>query len=619
MNTNKKKRNHLRDYTAESILFMRRACISFIIIIILIMILITHLYNLQVIKHDNYKTLSNENRIKLVPIPPNRGIIYDRNGIPIAVNRTVYQLELMPEKIINIETIFNELRDLINLTDEDITNFKKERKYSRAFTYIPLKTSLNEIQVARFSVNQYRFPGVEIKSYQRRYYPYGPTLSHIIGYVAKMNDKDITRLENNGLIKNYTATNDIGKLGIERYYENMLHGKTGYEEVEVNSHGKVIRHIHEEAPHAGKDIYLTIDLNLQIKIEKLLKNSRAAVVVIDPRNAEILALISKPSYDPNLFVNGIPNKDYQALLKNPNHPLINRTTQGLYPPASTVKPFIAVAALSENIITANYTIIDPGWWQLPNSEKRYRDWKKRGHGQLNVIRAIIESADTFFYQISYDMGIDRISTWMQKFGYGHYTGIDLAEERSGIMPTREWKQKKYQKPWYQGDTISIGIGQGYWTTTPIQMAKALTILINNGTIKIPHLLYGTKLGDQMIPYKNKKYLKINNIHTPFWELAKEGMYGVANSSNGTAYKYFTNTSYKAAVKTGTAQIFSYETYNTHKLAEHLRDHKLMIGFAPYKNPTVSVAIILENGGTGSDIGNLVRNIFDYVLLDKDTN
>ncbi|WMY96921.1 MAG: peptidoglycan DD-transpeptidase MrdA [Arsenophonus sp.] len=619
MNANKKKRNHLRNYTAESTLFMRRAFISFSIIMILVIILITNLYNLQIIKHNDYKTLSNENRIKIVPIPPTRGIIYDRNGIPIALNRTVYQLELMPEKITNIKKIFSELRNLINLTDEDIENFKKERKYSRAFSYIPLKTSLNEIQVARFSVNQYRFPGVEIKSYQRRYYPYGETLSHIIGYVAKINNKDIKHLENNGLIKNYTATHDIGKLGIERYYENILHGKTGYEKVEVNSHGKKIRQLYEQTPYAGKNIYLTIDLDLQMKIEQLLTNNRAAVVVTDPRNAEILALISKPSYNPNLFVNGISHKDYQALLKNPNHPLINRTIQGLYPPASTVKPFIAIAALSENIITTNYTIFDPGWWKLPNSEKRYRDWKKIGHGKLNVIRAIIESADTFFYQISYDMGIDRISNWMQKFGYGKYTGIDLAEESLGIMPTREWKQKKHKKPWYHGDTIPIGIGQGYWITTPIQMAKALMILINNGIVKIPHLLYGTKLGDTMIPYKQKKNLKINNVHTSFWELAKEGMYGVANASNGTAYKHFMNTSYKAAVKSGTAQIFSYETYNKKKLAEHLRDHKLMIGFAPYQNPIVSVAIILENGGTGLNIGDLARNIFDYALLNKYTH
>lgn len=614
----KKKRTPFRDYTAESTLFVRRALIAFIIIVILVSILIANLYHLQVVRHEDYQTRSNDNRIKLVPVPPSRGIIYDRNGIPLALNRTFYQLEVIPEKIPNLTELLAQLRDVVDLTDDDIANFKKERKRSRRFTSIPLKTSLDEVQVARFAVNQYRFSGIEVKGYQRRYYPYGSALTHVIGYVAKINDKDIERLENNDLLKNYTATHDIGKLGIERYYENILHGKTGYEEVEVNSRGKVIRQLHEQAPQAGKDIYLTIDLNLQIKIEKLLTTSRAAVVVTDPRNGEVLALVSTPSYDPNLFVNGISNKDYQALLNNPNRPLINRTTQGLYPPASTVKPFMAVAALSENIITANSTIFDPGWWQLPNSEKRYRDWKKWGHGRLNVVRAIIESADTFFYQVAYDMGIDRISDWMQKFGYGHYTGIDLAEERSGIMPTREWKLKRYKKPWYQGDTIPVGIGQGYWTTTPIQMVKALVTLINDGTVKIPHLLYGTKLGNAMLPYEQKEHIQIGDIHSDFWKLAKEGMYGVANAPNGTARRNFANTPYKAAVKSGTAQVFSYETYNASKLAEHLRDHKLMIGFAPYQKPTVSVAIILENGGAGPAVGDLVRNILDYVLLGKKT-
>ncbi len=612
----KKKRTHFRDYAAEYTIFIRRTLIAFIIIVILVSILIANLYHLQIVRHEDYQTRSNDNRIKLVPIPPNRGIIYDRNGIPLALNRAFYQLEIIPEKTSNLTELLTQLRDVVDLTDDDIVNFKKERKRSGCFTSIPLKTSLDEEQIARFAVNQYRFPGIEIKSYQRRYYPYGSTLTHVIGYVAKINNKDIERLENDGLIKNYTATHDIGKLGIERYYENILHGKTGYEEVEINSQGKVIRQLHEEPLQAGNDIYLTIDLNLQIEIEKLLTNSRSAVVVTDPRNGELLALVSTPSYDPNLFIKGISNKDYQALLDNPNRPLINRTIQGLYPPASTVKPFMAVAALSENIITVNSTIFDPGWWQLPNSEKRYRDWKKWGHGRLNVVRAIIESADTFFYQIAYDMGIDRISNWMQKFGYGQYTGIDLAEERLGIMPTRKWKQKRYKKSWYQGDTIPVGIGQGYWTTTPIQMAKALVTLINDGTVKIPHLLYGIKLGNAMLPYEQKNYIQIGDINLEFWKLAKEGMYGVANASNGTALRSFVNTHYKAAVKSGTAQVFSYETYNASKLVEHLRDHKLMIGFAPYRNPTISVVIVLENGSLELEIGDLVRNIFDYVLLGK---
>lgn len=332
----------------------------------------------------------------------------------------------------------------MDLTDEDIANFEKERKRSRRFTSIAVKTPLTEVQVARFAVNQFRFPGIEVKGYQRRFYPYGSALTHVIGYVSKINDKDVERLDKEGILANYAATHDIGKLGIERYYESVLHGKTGYEEVEVNNRGRVIRQLHEQPPQAGKDIYLTLDLHLQTYIEQLLSGSRAAVVVTDPRTGGILALVSNPSYDPNLFVDGISNKDYQGLLNDPNRPLINRATQGVYPPASTVKPYIAVSALSAGVITKNTSLFDPGWWQLPGSEKRFRDWKKWGHGRLNVTKALEESADTFFYQVAYDMGIDRLSSWMSKFGYGEYTGIDLSEERAGLMPTREWKQKRHK-------------------------------------------------------------------------------------------------------------------------------------------------------------------------------
>ncbi|NHB88661.1 peptidoglycan DD-transpeptidase MrdA [Photorhabdus tasmaniensis] len=610
----KNKRTPFRDYTAESALFARRALVAFIVILVLTGVLVANLYHLQITRHEDYQTRSNENRIKLVPIAPSRGIIYDRKGTPLALNRTIYQLEIVPEKVEHLEQTLNDLRDVIDLTDEDIANFEKERKRSRRFTSIPLKTSLDHIQVARFAVNQYRFPGLEIKGYQRRFYPYGSALTHIIGYVAKINDKDVERLDKEGILPNYAATHDIGKLGIERYYESVLHGRTGYEEVEVNNRGRVIRQLHEQPPQAGQDIYLTIDLELQIYIEKLLTTSRAAVVVSDPRNGEILALVSNPSYDPNLFVNGISNKNYQELLNNPDRPLINRATQGIYPPASTVKPFITVAALSTNVINKNTTLFDPGWWQLPGSEKRYRDWKRWGHGSLNAYRAIVESADTFFYQVAYDMGIDRLSEWMTKFGYGEYTGIDLAEERTGIMPTREWKQKKYKKPWYQGDTIPVGIGQGYWTATPIQMVKALTTLINDGNVKTPHLLLGKKLKGEMLPYQQPENVQIGDIHSGYWELAKSGMYGVANLPNGTGHKSFIGTPYKAAVKSGTAQVYSYETYNASKIAEHLRDHKLMIAFAPYENPTVALSIILENGGAGPSVGTLVRQILDHVLL-----
>lgn len=607
-------RNPFRDYSAESALFIRRALVAFLGILILSGVLVFNLYHLQILRFEDYKTRSNENRIKLVPIAPSRGMIYDRNGTPLAFNRTIYQLEVMPEKVDDLKAELGALRSIVDLTDEDLDNFQKERKRSRRFTSIPVKTALNEVQVARFAVNQFRFPGFEVKGYQRRFYPYGSALTHVIGYVSKINEKDADRLDKDGKLANYAATHDIGKLGIERYYEDVLHGKTGYEEVEVNNRGRVIRQLHEQPPQAGKDIYLTLDLNLQRYLEQLLVGSRAAVVVSDPRTGGILAMVSNPSYDPNLFVDGISSKEYQRLLNDPNRPLINRATQGLYPPASTVKPYIAVSALSAGVITKNYSLFDPGWWQLPGSEKRFRDWKKWGHGRLNVTKALEESADTFFYQVAYDMGIDRLSEWLSKFGYGQYTGIDLSEERSGLMPTREWKQKRYKKPWYQGDTIPVGIGQGYWTATPIQMSKALNTLINDGNMKVPHLLNSTRINGQLVPYKQQDAVQIGDIHSGYWEIAKDGMYGVANRANGTAHKYFANAPYKIAAKSGTAQVFGYETYNAHTLAEHLRDHKLMTAFAPYDNPQVSVAIILENGGAGPAVGTIVRQILDHIML-----
>ncbi|MEE3660536.1 peptidoglycan DD-transpeptidase MrdA [Brenneria sp. g21c3] len=610
-------RKPFRDYTAESALFVRRALVAFLGVLLLSGVLIANLYHLQILRVDDYRTRSNENRIKLVPIAPSRGIIYDRNGIPLALNRTIYQLELVPEKVDNLQETLKALRPVINLSDDDLENFEKERKRSRRFTSIPVKTNLDEVQVATFAVNQYRFPGVEIKGYQRRYYPYGSALTHVIGYVSKINDKDVERLNKEERLGDYAATHDIGKLGIERHYEDLLHGKPGYEEVEVNNRGRVIRQLHEQPPQAGKDIYLTLDLNLQIYIEKLLEGSRAAVIVTDPRDGGILAMVSTPSYDPNLFVDGISSKDYSQLRNNPNRPLINRATQGVYPPASTVKPYIAVSALTTGVITTNTTLFDPGWWQLPGSEKRFRDWKKWGHGRLNLTKSLEESADTFFYQVAYDMGIDRLAEWMNKFGYGEKTGIDISEESAGNMPTREWKLKRFKKPWYQGDTIPVGIGQGYWTATPIQMNKALTTLINDGQIKTPHLLYSTRENGMVVPYRQPEHMQIGDIHSGFWEIAKDGMYGVANRPNGTAHKSFDSAPYKIAAKSGTAQVFGLkenETYNAHKIAEHLRDHKLMMAFAPYNKPEVAMSIILENGGAGPAVGTITRQILDHILL-----
>lgn len=616
----KQDRTHFRDHSSESALFFRRAIVAFIGILLLSGVLVANLYHLQVQNYEDYQTRSNDNRIKLLPIPPSRGLIYDRNGILLAENRTVFQLEMVPEKVDSVDKTLAALRPIVGLTDEDIANFRKERKRSRRFSSIPIKTPLNEEQVARFAINQYLFPGVEVKGYLKRYYPYGEALTHVIGYVAKINDKDVERLDKEDRLANYAGTHDIGKLGIEKYYENILHGQVGSEEVEVNNRGKVIRKLREQPATAGQNITLSLDLELQQYIERILGKRRGAVVVMDPRDGSILAMVSSPSYDPNLFVNGIPSKTYSALLNDPDRPLINRTTQGTYPPASTIKPLITVAALESGAITTKTTLFDPGWWKLPGSEKRYRDWKKWGHGQLNITKAIEESADTFFYQVAYDMGIDRLSEWMKKFGFGQYTGVDISEERSGVMPSREWKVARYRKPWYQGDTIPVGIGQGYWTATPLQLAKAMTILINDGEVKPPHLLKSIQGNGITMNYPEENLPSIGVKNSGYWEIAKDGMYGVNNRSNGTARRSFAGTPYKSAGKSGTAQVFSLapnQTYDAKKLANYLHDHAWFTGFAPYDNPQVVVSILLENAGGGSTNGApIARKIFDHILLGK---
>lgn len=614
--------NDFPDYTAEQKLFIRRALIAFVAIVMLTMVLIVNLYHLQISYYDTYSTRSNQNRIKLVPLPPSRGIIYDRNGVALALNRTIYQAEVIPEKAGDLTAVMQALRPILNLTEEDLDLFEKERKRSRQFVAVTLKTGLSDLEVARFAVNQYRFPGVEVKGYQRRYYPYGASMTHVVGYVAKINDKDLVRLDKEGKLANYAATHDIGKLGIEAQYEAILHGKTGFEEVEVNSRGRVIRKLRDQSPQAGQDIYMSIDLQLQQYIETLLGDSRAAVIVSDPRNGEILAMVSTPSYDANLFVNGISSSAYKTLLNDENRPLYNRAIQAAYPPASTVKPYVAVAALAAGVISRTTSLFDPGWWQLPGSEKKYRDWKKWGHGRINVLKALEESADTFFYQIAYDMGIDRLSLWMQKFGYGQRTGIDLPQENPGNMPTREWKLRRFKKPWYQGDTIPVGIGQGYWTATPLQMNKALMVLINDGIVKTPHLMKFIREGKIAQPYQAPDTSSpIASTPSSYWEIAKEGMYGVANRPNGTAHKSFSSASYTIAAKSGTAQVFGLkenETYNANKIVERLRDHKLMTAFAPYHNPTVAVVVILENGGVGASVGAITRQILDHVMLGDNT-
>lgn len=614
--TSSKPREPVRNGKAESNLFARRAVIAFVGVLALTGVLIANLYNLQVTHYDDYQTRSNGNRIKLLPVPPTRGLIYDRNGKVLAENITYFGLFIIPEKTENLDETFEALKSVVGLTDEDIERYRKEKKRTSRYTPILLKADINEEQMARFAVNQHRFPSLDVQAYYKRNYPYGETLTHILGYVAKINEKDKKKLEEEGKFGNYAGSHDIGKLGIEKFYEDQLHGQTGFEEVEINNRGKVIRKLRDQPGVAGSSIRLTIDVELQQYIQDMLGNQKGSVVVLDPRDSSILAMVTNPSYDNNLFVGGVSSSDYKRLLDDPAHPLYSRATQGTYPPASTVKPFYAVMGLAEGKITTNTTIFDPGFWILPGTTQRYRDWKRGGHGSTNLNKAIVESSDTYFYQLAYDTGIDKMSEWMTKFGFGQKTGVDIFEESAGVYPSKEWKFKRYKKPWVQGDTIPVGIGQGYWIATPLQLTKATAILINNGKVNTPHLMMEVISSNKTEPYQDPLlYEDIKGVPERYWNAAKLGMYNVINAGNGTGKKA-AGAFYRAAGKSGTAQVFNLKggKYNKNAIRKELQDHAWFISYAPYDEPKVAVAVILENaGGGGANAAPVAKKVMDFAL------
>lgn len=621
-----RKRTQFRDYHEEARLFKNRAVFAFIGIIAMIGVLITNLYNIQINQYQDYKTRSNDNRIKVVPIAPNRGLIYDRNGKLLAENRPVFSLDIIPEKVKDMDDTILRLQQFLTITPEQIERFNKERHQARHFKSVPILTQLTQEQVAKFSVQQHNFPGVSINAALKRHYPYGEVLTHVIGYVSRINDRDMERLKRQERAANYQATRDIGKLGIERFYEDVLHGTAGYQEVEVNSRGRIIRTLKYVPPVAGKDIVLSLDIELQLYAHKLLNDRRGSIVVLDPQDNGVLTMASSPSYDPNPFVHGISNTEYNALLNDPDRPLVNRATLGIYPPGSTIKPFIAVAALQEGVITPSTTRNDPGYWVIPNSKTRpFRDWLRWGHGRVDITQAIEESVDTFFYQIAYDLGIDRLSHWMTRFGFGDYTGLDIYEEGKANMPTREWKMSRHRTPWYQGDTIPVGIGQGYWTSTPMQIAKATSVLVNHGKVIAPHLLRSTLNNGEALNKQQLSALEtappIDEVPQRYWDIAINGMRLVNHGKKGTARRSFTHLKYVSAGKSGTAQVFGLaenQVYNADELAEHLHDHALFTGFAPVDDPKLVVTLVLENAGGGSSNGApVVRKIFDRAILGKE--
>ena len=609
-----KQRPTIRDHSAEANLFARRAFVGFVFVLGLVAVLITNLYNIQVKDHQDYQTRSNDNRIKVIPIAPNRGLIYDRNGVLLAENKPVYNLEVIPEEVDNLEKSLEQVSQLITITEQEKQDFLKDIKNTRRFKSQVLKARLDEADVATFSVNQHKFPGFSIEARLARYYPFGDTLTHALGYVAKLNRKELNKLEQEEQATNYRATHDIGKLGIEKYYEQLLHGQVGSQRVEVNNRGRVIRTLSMLPPQPGSDLVLTLDIGLQQIAQHALKDMRGAVVVMDAKDGGILALYSNPSYDPNLFVHGISSKNYKALL-NPDRPLINRATQGRYAPASTIKPHMAILALEENMVTEGTTMWDPGFFQIQNVEHKWRDWKRWGHGHVDVYKAIEESCDTYFYDTAYRLGITKISNFMAHFGFGDLSGIDIHEETTAILPSKEWKENRFKESWWPGDTISVGIGQGYWTATPIQIANATNILVNKGVNHPPHLAQVAKKEDNVTQINNEEKPPVVLNNPDNWRIAIDAMHNTVTKVTGTAHKAFKGVNYDPAGKTGTAQVVSIaqgEKYDAESLKERQRDNAIYVGFAPYNNPQIVVSIVVENNGGGSTVGApIARQLMDY--------
>ena len=621
-----KRRITMRNHSAEANLFARRTFIIFMGVLVLILVLFNNIYSLQVNSFEKYQTRSNSNRIKLLPVAPNRGLIYDRNGVILADNKPVYSLAVIPEQTENLQESIDEISALLNISDDRKKSFFKSVKRKRRFKQIELHPRLSEQQVALFSVNQHKFPGVFVDARLKRYYPFGKLTTHNLGYVARINRKDANQLELDGKSENYAATHGIGKLGIEKYYEDILHGTIGHQEVEVNSRGRVIRTLDYKPPTPGKDLTLTLDIELQMIAKRALAGKRGAVVAMDPRTGGILAMYSNPSYDGNLFVHGISTKNWNKIRNSKDLPLINRSVQG-YPPASTVKPFLALTGLEEGVITPETRVWDPGWYQLKGLPNKYRDWKKWGHGWVDLNKAIEQSCNTYFFDLAFKLGITKISTMMERFGFGDYTGIDIHEESSAIMPSVEWKRARYNKSWYTGETLSVGIGQSYWTVTPLQLTQALTTLVNHGKRKVPHLLKSTKEPsrdpnvEEEVIYEEQPPLVLKN--DKHWDLILNAMHRTVQEVGATAHTPFKGAKYDASGKTGSAQVARIkqdEKYDAKTTQENQRDNAMFIAFAPYNAPEIVVSVAIENvskGGGGTNAGPVARQIMDQYFGNRE--
>jgi len=600
----------IRDLFSELKRYQIRITLSFIFILLCFLVIFIKLFYLQIVEYEKYKSRAQKNRIVVHPLIPDRGKILDRNGKLVADNEIYYTLEVVPKNISNIDDTYSKLQTYIKLTNKDKERFKRLSEIAADFSSIPIKIRLTDKEIGLFSANRYLFPEVDLKYRFYRNYPYGRSASHLLGYLGRINKSDFNNLKSKDRLTNYTNYDFIGKSGVEQNYEYLLRGEMGYAEVETDASGKNLRILEEKKPVSGKNISLTIDIDLQIFAENLFQDYQGALVALDPNNGDVLALVSMPDFDPNLFVDGIEAESWRLLNTSERKPLNNRAIQGVYPPGSTFKPFLAFSALEDNFIDRYFTIDDPGFFKLPRSNHIFRDWKKKGHGIVDLKKAIYQSCDVFFYELANKMGINNIFKSMNKFGFGQRTGIDISGEVEGLLPSKEWKKKRFDQVWYPGDTISVGIGQGYFLATPIQLAVATSIIANKGNKVVPKLLLsgGNSQINLVSNFNSDSYL--SNI-----KYVKDSMVAVT-SSEGTAYSSTQNLNFKLAGKTGTAQVFSLrgKDYDEDKIQEKLKDHSLFVAFAPANTPKIAIALIIENGGSGSAVAApMASKILQYFL------
>lgn len=604
----------IKDTIRENQAFLTRAIIAGLVVLFAVLLITWRMVQLQIFEHQHFTTLSRENRVKVLPLPPTRGLIYDRNGVLLAQNRPAYSLEITPEQVDGLERTLTELAEVIEIGEEDLERFWKLKKRKRRFDSVPVRVNLSVDETAKFAVHRHRFPGVDIKAQLLRHYPHDVKTTHVLGYVGRVSQRDLERID----ASNYAGTSHIGKIGVEKTYESALHGAVGLEQVEVNAAGRHVRTLSQTPPQPGVDVHLHIDIGLQEVAMKAFAEHNGAAVAINPQNGGVLAFVSQPGYDPNLFVEGISRTNYKALQEDDSRPLYNRALRGQYPPGSTVKPFMGLTGLERNAVQYDSSVYCPGFYQLPGVSHRYRDWKKTGHGPMDLESSIVQSCDVFFYKLAHDLGVDTLNEYLSQFGFGRRTGIDLTGESGGLLPSRAWKKRARRQPWYPGETLIMGIGQGYFLSTPLQLAAATAAIANNGTFHTPRVVDYLRSRDsgEITPIPpHTAEIPIGRWQN--WEDVRNAMVEVVEGARGTA-KRIRSEHYRIAGKTGTAQVFTVAQdaeYDEETLEKKLRDHALFIAYAPVEDPQIAVAVIVENGGHGGAVAApIARAIMDAHLV-----